>query len=76
MSTVTSITVIHLPDDLRAALAERGMSQNDLSYATNIDAATISRYCNGLAPTNANAAKIAEALGLVIDGPVPAEATA
>jgi transcriptional regulator with XRE-family HTH domain len=69
---VTEITVIHLPDDLRGALAERGMSQTELSYATNIDPATISRYCNGLAPTPRNAARIAEALGLVIDGPVPA----
>ena len=48
------------------------MSQTELSYATNIDPATISRYCNGLAPTPRNAARIAEALGLVIDGPVPA----
>jgi transcriptional regulator with XRE-family HTH domain len=69
---VTSITVIHLPDDLRGALAERGMSQNDLSYATGIDAATISRYANGLKPTPRNAANIAQALGLVVDGPVPA----
>ena len=68
---MTTITVIQLPDDLRGALAAAGMSQNDLAATTNIDAGTISRYVNGLAPTPRNAAKIAEALGLVIDGPVP-----
>lgn len=69
-AAVTSISVIPIPDDLRGALAERSMSQNDLSAATNIDPGTISRYCNGLRPTLRNAAKIAEALGLVVDGPV------
>ena len=67
---MTTITVITLPDDLKGALRERGMSQVDLSRATNISEPTISHYVNGLRPTPANAAKIAEALGLVNDGPV------
>jgi transcriptional regulator with XRE-family HTH domain len=64
------ITVIHLPDDLRAALREAKLNQTQLGYATGIDAGTISRYVNGLKPTPRNAARIAEALGLVVDGPV------
>lgn len=48
------------------------MSQRDLARATNIEEATISRYCNGLNVGPRNAARIVEALGLVNDGPVSA----
>lgn len=48
------------------------MTQRDLARATNIEEASISRYCHGLKPPSANAAKITEALGLLIDGPVSA----
>jgi transcriptional regulator with XRE-family HTH domain len=58
------------PLDLKAELARAGRTQRDLARATNIEEATISRYANGLPPGPRNAAKIAEALGLVIDGPV------
>lgn len=61
MSTSASAPAA-LPDDLRAALDARGLNQHRLSIATGIHAATISRYCNGLRPTEAHAAKIAEAL--------------
>ena len=60
------------PTDLRAELARREMSQRDLARATNIEEATISRYCNGLNVGPRNAARIVEALGLVNDGPVAA----
>ena len=50
------------PTDLRAELKARGMSQRELAHATNIAEATISRYCNGLAPTDANATRIVRAL--------------
>jgi transcriptional regulator with XRE-family HTH domain len=50
------------PTDLRAELKARRMSQRALSGATNIEEATISRYCNGLAPTEQNAARIVRAL--------------
>jgi transcriptional regulator with XRE-family HTH domain len=53
------------PTDLRAELKRRGMSQRALSGATNIEEATISRYCNGLAPTEYNAARIVRALAEV-----------
>lgn len=39
------------------------MSQRDLARAIGgVEEATISRYCNGLRPTAAHAAKIAEVL--------------
>lgn len=61
MSMSTSL----FPTDLRAELKRRGMTQRDLAGATNIEEATISRYCHGLAPTEHNAARIVEALGLL-----------
>ena len=61
MATITTIEF----DDLRGALEAAGMNQAQLSYATNIDQAQISRYVNGLTPGPRNAAKIAEALGML-----------
>jgi transcriptional regulator with XRE-family HTH domain len=61
----TPFTYIDIPD-LRAAMREAGMTQMKLSYATGIDQAQISRYVTGAAtPSPRNAAKIAEALGLL-----------
>jgi transcriptional regulator with XRE-family HTH domain len=57
-----SISSPELPKDLRAAIEAAGLNQHRLSVATGINAATISRYCNGLRPTNRHAAILAEAL--------------
>lgn len=57
-----SISSPELPKDLSAAIEAAGLNQHRLSIATGINAATISRYCNGLRPTAPHAAKIAEAL--------------
>jgi hypothetical protein len=62
---MTPVTYIEF--DLRAALAEAGMTQMQLAYATNRDQSQIYRCCNGVTPTPANAAKLAEALGLLRD---------
>lgn len=67
-----SMSMSDFPTDLKAALARANMTQRDLARATNIEEASISRYCHGLKPPSANAAKITEALGLLIDGPVSA----
>jgi len=62
MATLTYIEI----DDLRAAMREVGMTQKQLQYITNIDQAQISRYVTGAAtPSPRNAAKIAEALGML-----------
>jgi transcriptional regulator with XRE-family HTH domain len=58
-----SISSPELPKDLSAAIEAAGLNQHRLSLATGINAATISRYCNGLRPTAPHAAKIAECLG-------------
>jgi transcriptional regulator with XRE-family HTH domain len=50
------------PANLRAALAAKGLTQHELSIATGIHSATVSRYANGLKPTDDHAAKIAKAL--------------
>lgn len=65
-------------DNLADALTEKGWSQSELSRVTNIDRTLINRYCHGLEPTPRNAAKINEALGMLVDGartPVRLEAT-
>jgi transcriptional regulator with XRE-family HTH domain len=62
---MTTLTYIQF-DDLAAALKDAGMTQMDLQYATNIPQPQISRYCTGAAvPGRRNAAKIAEALGML-----------
>jgi transcriptional regulator with XRE-family HTH domain len=58
------------PIDLRAVLEAKSMTGRELARACDIEEATISRYVNGLPPGPRNGAKIKEALGLVIDGPV------
>jgi transcriptional regulator with XRE-family HTH domain len=50
------------PQDLKAALETKGISQIRLAMGTGIHPSTISRYVAGLKPTDAHAAKIAEAL--------------
>lgn len=54
--------------DIADALAAKGWSQAELARVTNIDRTLINRFCNGLRPTDANARKIAEALGDIRDG--------
>jgi transcriptional regulator with XRE-family HTH domain len=56
---------IHLPDDLRGALRDRGWSQKQLADAAGLSEPAVSHICNGLRPTPRAAAKIAEALGEV-----------
>jgi transcriptional regulator with XRE-family HTH domain len=63
---MTTLTYIEF-EDLRGALKAASMTQMDLSYRTNIDQAQISRYCNGVTPSPRNAAKIAEALGMLTE---------
>jgi ribosome-binding protein aMBF1 (putative translation factor) len=58
--------------DLRAELARLGMSQRTLAQAINAEEASVSRWANGLRIPDHWRPRIAEALGLVIDGPVPA----
>ncbi len=55
----------HLIDNLTDALAAKGWSQSELARVTNIDRTLINRYCRGLEPTPRNAAKMAEALGML-----------
>lgn len=60
---------MHKPiEDLPAALADKEMSQSELARVTGIDRTLINRYCNGLKPTEANAAKIGEVLKPQRDG--------
>jgi len=61
------------PIDLRAELARRGMSQRSLAQSINAEEASVSRWANGLKIPDHWRPKIAEALGLVIDGPVSDE---
>jgi transcriptional regulator with XRE-family HTH domain len=56
------MSISAMPEDLRAAIEAAGLNQHRLSVATGINAATISRYCNGLRPTERHAAILAEAL--------------
>jgi transcriptional regulator with XRE-family HTH domain len=58
------------PTDLKAALVRASMTQRDLARATNIEEATISRYCNGLKVGPRNSARILEVLSPAQDGPV------
>lgn len=48
--------------DLKAALDAKGITQVRLAMATGIHPSTISRYVAGMKPTDAHAARIAEAL--------------
>jgi transcriptional regulator with XRE-family HTH domain len=57
MSTTPATT------DLAADLKAAGLTQWQLAAATGIHPSQISRYVNGLKPSERSAAKIAEALG-------------
>jgi transcriptional regulator with XRE-family HTH domain len=54
--------------DLNAALQRKGMTGRDLARATGIEEATVSRYRNGLTPTDDNARRIAAVLSPPTDG--------
>lgn len=49
--------------NLNDAVAEKGISQSDLAYASRISKQTVSRYCNGSScPTTYNLYKISVVL--------------
>lgn len=56
--------------DLRAELTRLGMSQRELAQIINAEEASVSRWANGLRIPDHWRPKLAEALGLVVDGPV------
>lgn len=72
MVTVMTIaeTCSSYPADLGKALAKRGLSQADLSRATNIHPSSVSTYVRGLKPSPEQQRRIAEALGELRDGVV------
>ena len=60
--------VTYISFDLPAALAEAGLTQEQLGYRAGIDQSQISKYVTGyMTPSPRNAAKLAEALGLLRD---------
>jgi predicted transcriptional regulator len=78
---VNSIDPTPLPPDLRGAIRAAGHTQKSFGDLVGLSEAAISMYCDGYRPANSrSAAKIAEALGLVVEtwdapqtaGPAPA----